>query len=172
MDAIIEQQTPQDLDAIEDLLDRAFGKGRHAKAAYRFRDNTPPVEGLSLVARRDGRLVGTIRFWPAVIEGTDGQRLNALLLGPIAVEPDLKGIGIGRALMRAGLEKARESGHRLVILVGDFEYYSRLGFKRVPLGALRFPGWVDETRILYMNLAPGAFGNRSGRLMPVDKAWD
>ena len=170
MDAIIEQQTPQDLDAIEDLLDRAFGKDRHVKTAYRFRDKTPPVDDLSLVARQDGRLVGTLRFWPAVIVADNGRCMEALLLGPIAVEPKLKGIGIGRALMRAGLEKARETGHRLVILVGDFDYYSRLGFERVPEGTIRFPGWVDESRILYMDLVPGAFGNLNGRLVPLDQA--
>lgn len=168
MAAAIEQQGKDDLAVIEALLDRAFGPDRHTRTAYRFRDTVPPVDGLSLVARVDGRLVGTIRFWPVVVRGVDGDFQEALLLGPIAVEPALKGIGIGKALMREGLDRARALGHRLVILVGDFDYYSRVGFARVPAGGLTFPGPLDESRLLYLDLVPGALAGIEGEVLPAD----
>ncbi|MEX1147641.1 MAG: N-acetyltransferase, partial [Sphingomonadales bacterium] len=166
MDYIIEGQGNADPAQIEAILDRAFGPGREQKTAYRFRDGVDPVDGLSLVARLDGRLVGTIRFWPVLAEADGGLR-DALLLGPIAVEPDLKGLGIGKALMRRGLELARAQGHRLVILVGDFDYYGKLGFYRVSPGTLIFPGPVDEARILYLELAPGAMDGIGGAVLPA-----
>lgn len=166
MNAVIEEQRDDDLEAIEALLDCAFGPDRHAKTAYRFRDGVPPVDGLSLVARRDGKLVGTIRFWPVVIEGA-GVAWDALLLGPIAVEPELKGVGIGKALMREALARARTQGHSLVILVGDLDYYAKVGFVRVPAGRLVFPGWVDASRVLYLELTPGVFEGVAGQVVPV-----
>ncbi len=173
MDWVIEEQGADDLDAIEAILDRAFGPDRHRLTAYRLRDGVAPVEGLSLVARRDGTLVGTIRFWPVVIEGDDGTQHEVLLLGPIAVEPELKGLGIGKALMREGVARAGERGHALVILVGDLDYYSKVGFARAPAGTIAFPGWVDEARVLYRELKPGAIDGVVGRVLPASaKAAD
>ncbi|RMF11239.1 MAG: N-acetyltransferase [Alphaproteobacteria bacterium] len=167
MDAVIEEQKAGDLEAIEALLDLAFGRDRHQKTAYRLRDNVGPVDELSLVARLDGELVGTIRFWPVVIVDGDGRQWDALLLGPIAVDPALKGVGIGKRLMQEGLARAQAMGHGLVILVGDLDYYGKMGFVRVPGGRLIFPGWVDEARVLYRELTPGAFERVAGQVQPA-----
>ncbi len=89
-------QSPEDLDAVEALLDISFGPDRMKKTAYRLREGVEPVEQLSFVAKKDGELVGTIRFWPIVIKSESAappQRLPALLLGPIAVEPSPQGAG-------------------------------------------------------------------------------
>jgi predicted N-acetyltransferase YhbS len=88
------------------------------------------------------------------------------LLGPLAVAPDLQGIGIGRSLMRRGLAEARNLGHRLVILVGDEPYYGRLGFRQVPAGQLLMPGPVEPARLLYLELDPGALEAARGLVLP------
>jgi predicted N-acetyltransferase YhbS len=85
-----------------------------------------------------------------------------LLLGPLTVEPAFRSRGIGERLLTRSLDAAREAGHRLVILVGDEPYYSRAGFKRVPMGRLAMPGPVDPARLLYCELAPGAFEGVQG----------
>jgi predicted N-acetyltransferase YhbS len=148
---------------IEALLDACFGLARRTKATYRLREGEHPVAALCHAARDPcGRLIGANSFWDLRI-GEAGT--PALLLGPLAVAPDLQGMGLGRALMRHGLAEARELGHTLIVLVGDEPYYARVGFRQVPPGKLLLPGPVDLARLLYLELAPGALEAASGLVL-------
>jgi predicted N-acetyltransferase YhbS len=110
------------------------------------------------VCRIDGRLVATVRFTAVLIGGKAG----ALLLGPLAVDPDFANQGYGRGLVGEALEAARAAGIRLVVLVGDEPYYARLGFRRVPRGRITLPGPVDPDRLLAVELAEGSLADYSG----------
>jgi predicted N-acetyltransferase YhbS len=99
-----------------------------------------------------------VRFWPILIGDTP-----ALLLGPLAIDPAIRSMGCGIALIRHGLERARDGGHRLVILVGDQSYYARAGFMPVPPSRITLPGPVDPRRLLYFELASGALQTFEGR---------
>ncbi len=154
-------ETPAHEDDIEILHDLSFGPGRFAKTAYRMREGVPPISSLSFVAFADvdgvPRMVGSIRFSPLLIGGEKG-----LLLGPLAMDPSVRGQGGGLELMRTALEAARVEGHRFVILVGDAPYYAKVGFKPVPPGKILLPGPVDKSRLLYCDLVDGAFEEVSG----------
>lgn len=80
---------------------------------------------LSLLAEEDREPVGHIALSPAALGGTAG---DWLLLGPVGVLPDRQGRGVGSALVREALDRARESGAAGVVLVGDPAYYGRFGF--------------------------------------------
>ena len=121
--------------AIERLHERTFGPGRYAKSAYRIREGVGHRLDLSFTAWIGTLLVGPVRLTPIRI-GT----AKALLLGPLTVEPPFRARGIGRLLMERALKDARDKGHRLVLLVGDEPYYSRVGFKQVPKGRVTMPG--------------------------------
>jgi predicted N-acetyltransferase YhbS len=101
----IRAEAPGDGAAIEILLDEAFGIRRHAKISYRYRIGRPPVDALSSVAIEGPILVGSIRYWTIRLDGRP-----ALLLGPLAIEPHLRGVGIGRALVRQTLARAADLG--------------------------------------------------------------
>jgi predicted N-acetyltransferase YhbS len=90
----------------------------------------------------------------------------ALMLGPLTVEPPFRSRGVGRALLDRALSDAKKAGHRLVILVGDEPYYSRVGFKAVPKGRATMPGPVDYSRLLVAELTEGAFEGVSGTIRP------
>ena len=122
----VEETTHADADAVETLLDLSFGLSRRTKTSYRLREGNTAIPGLSLVMRdAELGLSGTISFWPLKI-GEAGS--DALLLGPLAVHPERQNLGIGLALMREGLARAKRRGHRLILLVGDAPYYARVGF--------------------------------------------
>jgi predicted N-acetyltransferase YhbS len=60
------------------------------------------------------------------------------------------------------LARARAEGFSLVLLVGDMPYYGRFGFQPVPPGLVVLPGPVDPTRLLALELIPGALAGARG----------
>lgn len=153
----IRLETPEDDAAIEDLHAGAFGPGRFARTAFRIREGVPQDARLSFVAEADGELLGSVRLTPILIG-----EARAQLLGPLAVSPSYKSVGIGRALMRRALQEAAMLGEALVLLVGDLPYYGPFGFNRVPPGRIVLPGPVDPERLLIAELLKGAAASASG----------
>ncbi|ACL56638.1 GNAT family N-acetyltransferase [Methylobacterium nodulans] len=147
-----------DIAARERLLDTCFGEARFAKTCERLREGRLPAEGLALSAERNGRLVGSVRLWNVAA----GPNRPALMLGPIAVEPDLQGHGVGGRLMREALARAAALGHRAVILVGDAPYYARFGFAAETTGDLWLPGPYARERFLGLELVPDALAGAAG----------
>ncbi|SCB25807.1 Predicted N-acetyltransferase YhbS [Bradyrhizobium shewense] len=152
-----------DAQSIERLHERTFGPGRFVLSAYRIREHVDHLLELSFTARIGTLLVGSVRQLPVLVGETP-----ALLLGPLTVEPPFRGRGVGRLLMERALKDAKAKGHRLVLLVGDEPYYSRVGFRPVPKGRVTMPGPVDAARILVFELVDGAFEGVSG---PVGPDW-
>ena len=151
-----------DVAARERLLDACFGPNRRAKTCEMLRAGRLPAAGLAFVARADDRVVATLRFWHLNAGGKP-----ALMLGPIAVDPLFRSLGLGGSLIRHGLAQAREIGHEAVILVGDAPYYQRFGFSRAPTQKLLMPGPVDPARFLALELAAGALEGAHGLVQPT-----
>ncbi len=154
---LLEPETPDDADDIQRLNERVFGPGRYARTAYRIREQADPDPSLSFVARVGTLLVGAVAMTPIAIGGA-----KALLLGPLIVEPVFRSQGIGEALVTRSLEAAKAAGWKLVILVGDEPYYSRMGFRPTPPGRIRLPEPVDPARLLHCELEPGALDAAEG----------
>lgn len=142
----------KDLSKIRELHARVFGPGRFARTAYRVREGTPDVSPFCRVASLGDRLVAAVGLTGVTVGGAPG----AVLLGPLAADPEFAGLGHGRRLVREAVEHAAAEGIRLVVLVGDEPYYGRLGFKPVPSGQIAFPGPVDPARILAAETEAGA----------------
>jgi predicted N-acetyltransferase YhbS len=154
----IRHETPFHVARREALLDAAFGESRFAKTAERLREGRLPAEGLSFVAVAAGCVVGTVRLWNVVA----GPGREALLLGPLAVDGEVRGRGIGGALMAHALGAARRHGHAAVLLVGDAPYYGRFGFSTAKTGALRLPGPYARDRLLAHEIVPGVLDGARG----------
>ena len=153
----IRLETPADAAAIHKLHERAFGPGRFAKTAYRLREGVDPVGSLSFVALVGTLVVGSIRLSPILIGSVE-----ALLLGPLAVESAFSSIGIGMTLVQKAVDAARAEGYRLILLVGDEPYYGRAGFTVMPKGQIKMPGPVDPKRVLVLELVPGKLEQATG----------
>jgi predicted N-acetyltransferase YhbS len=165
---LIEIEGAADHAAREVLLDRALGPHRRRKSSEKLRRGRLPAEGLSFVARdADGRLTGTVRLWSVTTGGL--HPLPALLLGPLAVEPDLKGTGIGSALMRHAIAEAARLGHGAILLMGDQPYYARFGFSAAHTGKLAMPGPYEPHRFLALELVSGYLGRAAGVLRPTGR---
>jgi len=150
--------TPADFPAVSRLHAKVFGPGRFTRTAYRVREGAPALSPYCRVALLGDRLVAAVRFTPINIGRVGG----ALLLGPLAVDPDLAGQGFGKRLIGEALEAAKADGVKLVVLVGDVPYYGRFGFSPVPPGQITLPGPVDPQRLLAAELQPGTLAAFNG----------
>jgi predicted N-acetyltransferase YhbS len=156
-------ETPAHDIEIDHINEEAFGPGRFARAAYRIREGGPHERHLSFVALKRNEVVASVRL--TRIAAGDGR---ALLLGPLAVRPAHKNLGIGRKLVAVAIEAARRDGAGAVMLVGDEPYYGPLGFKRIPRGQVTMPRPVDLDRILAYELVPGTVERLKGEVRHED----
>lgn len=147
------KERPRDDEAIEAMTAAAFGPDRFHKTVYRLREDVAPMKDLCFVALdQKGKLVASIRNWPILIS----EQWPAILLGPLAIAPELRGLGYGKALMWHSMAQSRMLGHSRIILVGDPEYYNQFGFRRDLALNIQLPGWVEERRFLALELVAGS----------------
>jgi predicted N-acetyltransferase YhbS len=161
----IRAERGSDIAARESLLDVCFGAARHARTCQRLRDGRVPAEGLAFSAVHQGRLVGTIRLWHV-----DAGGRAALMLGPLAVDPAARELGIGAELMKHAIAAATTLGHGAIVLLGDEPYYSRFGFSSANMEALSLPGPFERNRLLGLELRAGALDGAAGMIVATGKA--
>tara|TARA_R110002020_G_scaffold27559_9_gene88957 strand:+ start:3553 stop:4062 length:510 start_codon:yes stop_codon:yes gene_type:complete len=129
--------------AIKHINDEAFGPGRFVRSSERVREQGPHDRRLSFVAADRGETIASVRMTPVIVGAHSGH-----LLGPLAVRPSHKSLGIGRELVRIALAAAEKAGSEMVLLVGDPPYYAPLGFRPTTPGAMTMPGPFDPRRLL------------------------
>lgn len=157
---IIRPETRADHEIIRKVNKKAFKGKSESKLVDAVRDAEGFIPELSLVAVKDGAVVGHILFSPIVIKGA--VETPALALAPMCVLPEFQNTGIGTALVKHGLDECRRLGHKLVVVVGHEDYYPRFGF--VPAGekGLNLPFEAPPEVFMVLELAPGALDGAAG----------
>jgi lincosamide nucleotidyltransferase A/C/D/E len=118
---IIKGETTRDRDAIWEIHRLAFDRPAEAILVDDLRQRGDAV--ISLVAERDSRIIGHVLFSKLKAP------MKALGLAPVAVHPSFQKQGVGSALIREGLDQAKEEGWICVFVLGDPTYYGRFGFR-------------------------------------------
>lgn len=159
--AAIATAAPQ---AVEHLLDLAFGTDRHRRTAYRLREGVAAEPAASCAAFDEtGQLVGSLQSWPLALTA-EGRVTPLWLVGPIAVHPDRQKEGIGRAMLRRALAAIDETPFPAV-LIGDPPYYAPFGFTAQATALWSLPGPFERHRLL-ARLDEGAMLPAEGMLGP------
>lgn len=149
---------------VERLLDDAFGADRFGRTAYLLRKRSKPIGSLSFALSEEGEPVGSIQCWPVRIGD-----FPIVLVGPVAVTPELQSRGIGHQLMYRMLEAASKIGEPVMVMIGDPEYYGRFGFTAEQTGGWSLPGPWEPRRLLARN-AMGVATPHAGMLEEDDRA--
>lgn len=123
----VRAEEPTDFDAIDDIVEAAFGQPDEARLVRRLRDSDAYVPDLTLVADDDGEVVGHIMLSYAELKGETTTRV--LSLAPLAVWPGRQRDGVGIALTKEALRLADARGEPLVVVLGHPDYYPRFGFE-------------------------------------------
>jgi putative acetyltransferase len=105
----------------------AFGSEQEAKLVEIIRTSNGYIPELSLVAEIEKIVVGYIMF--SYIDLIGEEQLPVLSLAPMAVHPELQNQGIGKALLKIGLELADKRGEALVVVLGYPQLYTPCGFQ-------------------------------------------
>lgn len=155
----VRPEEPQDHAAIRKLVTAAFGQEAEARLVDALRDQS--YSRLALVAERNGEIVGYLLFSDLPIECPSGT-VPALALAPLAVAPAVQRTGIGSQLMREGLRRAANAGHRIVVVLGHPDYYPRFGFSAALAKRLSSPYSGDA--FMALELAAGALDGVSGEV--------
>ncbi len=147
--------------SIEALYDRCFGPGRFAKTAERLRENNIAMPSLNKVAvDSKGNVIAAVRLWPLQV----GETGRAVFVGPVAVDDNYRGSRLGLILTQQCMELAAQAGWPLAILIGDEEYFGKMGFVRVSTKDFPTVGYIPPHRLLAMELSPNALAQNIGAL--------
>ena len=147
---MIRHARPADPAAIAAVNDLAFGQADEARLVERLRADGDVL--FELVSEEGGEITGHIlfsRLW------ADRAEMFAAL-APMAVHPDRQRSGLGSALVRAGLESAREFGAHGVLVLGHRAYYPRFGFAAETAAKVSAP-YAGSPSFMAIALEDGAF---------------
>jgi putative acetyltransferase len=141
-DVVVRREDAADISGVRGVIEAAFERKDEADLVDRLR--TEGVVLASFVADQNGCLVGHILFSRTLIETADGSVLT-VALAPLAVSPSHQRRGIGRQLVRVGLQWLRMRGERSVLVLGHPHFYQQFGFS------------TDRARTLTTPFPPDAF---------------
>jgi predicted N-acetyltransferase YhbS len=180
----IRLETPEDYNAIERLTYEAFvtldfpGRRRMDEhyLIWLLQGSRFIIPELCFVAERDGNgnreqnqdgdgdkeksgeIVGHILYTRSVILRPDGSEADTITFGPLSVLPKYHRQGIGTALVRHSLKKAREMGFGGVLITGIPAYYPKLGFRRAREYELTLEDGTAADSFMAYELVPGYLG--------------
>lgn len=153
--------------AVEALLDAAFGPDRFGRTAYRIRQGMAAVADLGFALVQDGALIGTIQCWPVAHHAADGDVTPLVMVGPVAVHPDVQRGGHGRALMAHMLAAAETRADAALMMIGDPEYYGRFfDFTADATAQWSLPGPYEQRRLLARAVNGHALPTTPGMIGP------
>jgi len=110
-----------DIEAIDDVVIRAFGREDEARLVDRLRRDGDAT--ISLVAVAGDAIVGHVLLSPM------SAPFRALGLAPVSVAPKHQRQGVGAALIDAAVAQARQGAWVAIFVLGDPIYYGRFGFR-------------------------------------------
>lgn len=155
----IRTERAEDFSTVERVIRLAFGTQGEVTLVNELRREPGFVAEHSLVAEDadTGQVVGHILFSPITIGHTPG-----LALAPLAVLPDYQRTGVGKELVKRGLDEARRRGDAIVVVVGHPAYYPKFGFVPARQFGLEVPFPVSDEAFMVCELTPGALAGVSG----------
>ena len=154
----IRDERPGDIAAIREVACAAFGSSVEANLIDSLRAQAAPL--VSLVADDEGAIVGHILFSPVTLSGD--AHLTIMGLAPMAVAPARQRVGVGSALVRAGLARCRALGVDAVVVLGHAHYYPRFGFVPASRFGIASEYDVPDDVFMAMELKPFALAGRAG----------
>jgi putative acetyltransferase len=123
----IRETEASDFADIMNVIKQAFGYHKEAELTAELLADPTAEPRVSLMAFAGDEPVGHILFTSAYFDGREESPMMHIL-APLAVKPEYQRQGVGGMLIRAGVERLRAMGSKIVFVLGHKEYYPRHGF--------------------------------------------
>ena len=141
----IRKEEERDFEEIKKINDIAFGGEFESKLVANLRSGKNFI--LSLVAEKDGEIIGHIMYSRIKIDGID-----SAALAPVCVIPEYQNMGIGSRLIEKSLEMLKSMGEKSVIVLGHDKYYPKFGFETANKYGIKCPYDVPDEAFMALEL--------------------
>ncbi len=150
----------------EEMTMRAFWNKHHRGCnehllVHKLRDSEDYLPELSRVAVKDGRIIGGIFYSRAWLKKGE-QKKEILTFGPLCVDPDWQGTGVGEMLLQETMTAAREAGYPGIVILGEPDYYPLRGFVTCDRFGITTPEGKNFDAFMGVELVPGALSEFGG----------
>jgi putative acetyltransferase len=166
----IRNEKADEFRAVEELTREAFwnlyvpGCSEHY-CLHNMRSHSDFITELDFIAEQEGQVVGNIVHTLGKIVGDSGKEHRVISFGPVSVLPSFQKQGIGSALIKHSLDKAKTMGFSAVCIYGDPRYYSRFGFRCAERYDISNSDGKFAVALMAFELVQGALNEISGRFM-------
>lgn len=145
-------ETEKDYSENENLTREAFwnvyrpGCDEHL-LHHNIRNSANYIKELCYVAEEDDKLIGNVVYAKMMKTGKASDQVIGF--GPLSVLPKKQKQGVGSALVKETLVKAKELGYKAVLITGNPEYYHRFGFTSATKFGVRLPDIAEGDEATY-----------------------
>ena len=148
----IKQESKRDYKEVYNVVKTAFqtssqSDGKEQDLVTTLRNSNNFIPQLSLIAIKDGKIVGYILFTKINIG-----KHEELALAPLAVLPEYQKQGIGSKLIEEGHNIARKLGYKYSIVLGDEKYYGKFGYIPAIKYGIKPPFKVESKNFMALKL--------------------
>ena len=148
----IRQENKNDYEEIYNVVKTAFETAEHSDGneqdlVVALRNSDSFIPELSLVAKKDNKIVGHILFTKVKIGNHE-----ELALAPLAVLPEYQKQGIGSKLIQQGHKIAKELGYHYSIVLGSETYYPKFGYVPAIQYGIKAPFEVSNENFMAIKL--------------------
>lgn len=166
-EVIIRKEREEDWYGTELMTKSAFWNKHHLGCdehylVHKLRLHQDYIPEISRIAEVDGKIVGCIMYSKAFILDGDSKK-EVLTFGPLAVNPEYQGRGIGELLLQHTMKLAVEAGYKGIVIFGEPDYYPRVGFKTCDNFGITTPEGKNFSSFMGIELIPGGMKNIHGK---------
>ena len=156
MKLTIRKEKPEDFKTVFNLIEKAFENEQMSDHKEQFlvkrlRKSNAFVPELSMVAETENKIVGHIMLTKIKIKNKSNE-FDSLALAPVSVLPEFQGKGIGGKLIVESHKRAKELGHKSIVLLGHENYYPRFGYEQADKYGIELPFEVPKENCMVIEL--------------------
>jgi predicted N-acetyltransferase YhbS len=89
---------------------------------------------------------------------------ESLALGPVSVHKNFQNQGIGKQLINTGINIAKELGYQSIIVLGNYNYYSKFGFEKASKWHIGLDGDFNRNDLFAMELVDSDLNDINGNV--------